>query len=354
MIEIAGMFFALFAGYVGLVLTFWAIAFAARAVIRALHWVLTAFCALLASSCRIIGHWILRPAFRPLGRRPPARAVAAAWRGATHAVRRVKQEAQRALATPPVFMQVCAGALAVLVLCAVTMNWPWIPVVAVIVWHVSDLRARDMTPPIMIGGAAGPADFVAARIRRANPSIDKEAARALAAELHDIVACVQGRCAAQPKPYPEFEASDLIQTLAHTIIDDRPPGDDAAANDGIWVMERLTELGGDELYLRYMRLFDRINGTDIVGELELDGPPAKKQKPELCLVRDDIPSLDAIMQALTAAVRLAQKREGPTKILDLLPAFKESVELDFIMRATEANRAALFDLAQKAGIPVKS
>ena len=37
----------------------------------------------------------------------------------------------------------------------------------------------------------------------------------------------------------------------------------------------------------------------------------------------------------------------------LLPAFKESVELDFIMRATEAHRAALFDLVQKAGIPVE-
>jgi hypothetical protein len=46
----------------------------------------------------------------------------------------------RALATALVFTQVCAGVLAVLVLCAVTMNWPWIPVVAVIVWHVSDLR----------------------------------------------------------------------------------------------------------------------------------------------------------------------------------------------------------------------
>jgi hypothetical protein len=101
-----------------------------------------------------------------------------------------------------------------------------------------------------------------------------------------------------------------------------------------------------------MRLFDRINGTNMVGDFDLDIPPAKKQKPELCLVRDDIPSLDAIMQALIAAVRLAQSGKGPTKILDLLPAFKESVELDFIMRATEAHRAALFDLAQKAGIPV--
>ena len=111
--------------------------------------------------------------------------------------------------------------------------------------------------------------------------------------------------------------------------------------------------GSGDLYLRYTRLFDRINGTNTVGDFDLDGPPAK-QKPELCLVRDDIPSLEAIMQALIAAVRLAQKREGPTKILDLLPEFKESAGIGFIMDATEAHRAALFDLVQKAGIPVKS
>jgi hypothetical protein len=208
-----------------------------------------------------------------------------------------------------------------------------------------------MVPPIVIGGAAGLADFVAARIRRANPTIDKEVARELATELHDIVACVQGRCAAQPKPYPEFETSDLIQTLARTVIDDRPPGNDADANDGIWVMELLTELGGDELYLRYMRLFDRINGTDIVGELELEGPPAKK--PKLSLVRDDLPPLEALKQAVIAAVRLAQKGEGPNRIMELLPEFKESAGIGFIMDATEAHRAALFDLVQKAGIPVE-
>ena len=75
-----------------------------------------------------------------------------------------------------------------------------------------------MAPPIVIGGAAGLADFVAARIRRANPSIDKEAARELAAELHDIVASARERCSAA-------EESDLIQTMMREIVDDRPPGD---------------------------------------------------------------------------------------------------------------------------------
>jgi len=102
-------------------------------------------------------------------------------------------------------------------------------------------------------------------------------------------------------------------------------------------------------YLRYMRLSERINGTDLVGKFKLD-PRAKR--PRLVLVRNDIPSLDAIMQALIAAVRLAQKGEGPRKILDLLPAFKDSSGLDFVMQATEEHREALFDLLQDAGIPV--
>ena len=205
-----------------------------------------------------------------------------------------------------------------------------------------------MAPPIVIGGAADPADLVAARIRRANPSIDKEAARELAAELHDIVACVR----ASPSPPGISTRTTSIQTMTHAIIDDRPPSDGAAANDSIWVMEWLTELGGDELYLRYMRLFDRINGTDIVGEFDLDGPPAKK--PELCLVRDDLPPLETLKQAVIAAVRLAQKGEGSNKICEHVPAFKDATGLNFIMEATEAHRKALFDLVQNAGIPVKS
>ena len=32
-------------------------------------------------------------------------------------------------------------------------------------------------------------------------------------------------------------------------------------------MERLTDVGGDELYVRYMRLCDSVNGTDIVTQL---------------------------------------------------------------------------------------
>jgi hypothetical protein len=142
--------------------------------------------------------------------------------------------------------------------------------------------------------------------------------------------------------------------MTYVIIED--PGAESAAGDHEYLVGMLchdsdSDNSGD-LYLRYMRLFDRINGTDMVGEFNLDGPTASKQKPKLCLVRDDIPSLDAIMQALTQAVRLAQRGEGPRKILDLLPAFKDSSGLTFIMNATEEHREALFDLARDAGIPM--
>jgi hypothetical protein len=212
-----------------------------------------------------------------------------------------------------------------------------------------------MAPPIVIGGAAGPADLTAARIRRANPSIGREAARELAADLHDIVG--RARALGRAEGFSAAIENGLIQTMMREIVDDRPPGDAAAYDDGanasMYLASMLTDPDSPEdLYLRYMRLFDRINGTDIVGECDLDGPSAKK--PELCLVRDDLPPLEALKQAVIAAVRLAQKGESSNKILELVSAFRHATGLYFIMNATEAHREALFDLAQKAGIPVKS
>ena len=115
-----------------------------------------------------------------------------------------------------------------------------------------------------------PADLTGARFRRVNPSMNEGTARELAAELHDIIACVQRHCAAQPRPYPAFEESDVIQTLVRTVIDFSTSDKDAAANEGEWLMDVLSYLGGHELYLRYMRLTDRVNGTDLVTECDLD------------------------------------------------------------------------------------
>ena len=55
---------------------------------------------------------------------------------------------------------------------------------------------------------------------------------------------------------------------------------------------------------------------------------------------------------VTNAVRLAQKGEGSNKILDLLPGFKDTTGLTFVMNAEDKHRLALYDLIQAAGLPV--
>jgi hypothetical protein len=66
----------------------------------------------------------------------------------------------------------------------------------------------------------------------------------------------------------------------------------------------------------------------------------------------DLPPLDTLKAIVTNAVRLAQKGEGSKKILDLLPAFKDTTGLTFVMNAEDKHRVALYDLVQAAGLPV--
>ena len=153
-----------------------------------------------------------------------------------------------------------------------------------------------------------PADLVTARIRRKNPSLSQEAARQMAAELDDIIAYARKR----PWAEPGFSADDereLIEVMTYVISE----GDDAADGDHEYLVGMLydpdTEGAGDDLYLRYMRLFDRINGTNMVGDFDLYGAPAKNPTPYL--VRNDLPPFDALKQAVIAAVLLARKGEGP-------------------------------------------
>ena len=64
----------------------------------------------------------------------------------------------------------------------------------------------------------------------------------------------------------------------------------------------------------------------------------------------EIPTLDMLKATVTQAVRQAQKKEGPAKILELLPAFKAKTGLEYIMNSTEAHREALFELVEEAGL----
>jgi hypothetical protein len=78
--------------------------------------------------------------------------------------------------------------------------------------------------------------------------------------------------------------------------------------------------------------------------------PTPEVKPE----PREIPALDVLKQAVTRAVRAAQKKEpgAPLKILDLLPDFKRKTGLDFVMSAEDKHREALFDLIEDAGLEI--
>ena len=125
-------------------------------------------------------------------------------------------------------------------------------------------------------------ELTAARIRRANPSIGKAAAREIAAELDDIVTGVRKYCARRPD-YSANDENDLIQTIMRGIVDD--PAYDADGDDCIFLAAMLgdpddpDDNNGFNLFSRFIRLFDRVNGTDVVGESGLDDTPPPGEKP---------------------------------------------------------------------------
>ena len=117
-----------------------------------------------------------------------------------------------------------------------------------------------------------PIDFTAIQIRRANASITEETAQTLAAELHDIISSARKLYSVQPSPKSnaKCEEIDVVETLRRTAVNVWPADQRRAANESCWLMERLTDVGGDELYVRYLRLCDSVNGTDLVTGLELN------------------------------------------------------------------------------------
>jgi hypothetical protein len=66
----------------------------------------------------------------------------------------------------------------------------------------------------------------------------------------------------------------------------------------------------------------------------------------------ELPALETLKSVVTTAVRLAQKGEGSKKILELLPAFKDTTGLDFVMNAEDRHRGPLYDLVLAADLPV--
>ena len=83
-------------------------------------------------------------------------------------------------------------------------------------------------------------------------------------------------------------------------------------------------------------------------------PPVVAQVPAAPAPQErELPSLEALKAVVTAAVRAAQKKEGPTTILDLLPDFKAKTKLNFVMEAKDEHRPALADLIENAGLALE-
>jgi hypothetical protein len=122
-----------------------------------------------------------------------------------------------------------------------------------------------------------PIRFTVADIARANPSLSESEAFDLAWEAHNIIAAVQASYIAFPPSQAElvaracnenkrllyadqlaFEEADLIEMLRRTIVGIWPGNERETADLSEWLMERLDDIGGDSLYLQYLRLCDRI------------------------------------------------------------------------------------------------
>jgi hypothetical protein len=116
---------------------------------------------------------------------------------------------------------------------------------------------------------SAPVDLMAARMRRVNRSINEETAGELAAEAQEIIACVQrSYSAGLRRGSPDDEEIDVVRTFLRTVVDIWPSEKGDAADESVWLMERLTDID-DELYRRYMRLCDRVNGTDLFAAWDL-------------------------------------------------------------------------------------
>jgi hypothetical protein len=63
--------------------------------------------------------------------------------------------------------------------------------------------------------------------------------------------------------FVDNEETDIVETMLRTAVDVLPLDGDVRARESGWLYERFSAVDGDELYDRYLRLFDRINGTDL-------------------------------------------------------------------------------------------
>jgi hypothetical protein len=108
-----------------------------------------------------------------------------------------------------------------------------------------------------------PVELTAMRIQ-GRASISAEAAHQLAIELRSIVAAYRQLFTLRPPcgNYVENEETDVVETILRTAVDLWPLDGDEIAHESVWLFERFSAVNGDELYERYLRLFDKVNGTN--------------------------------------------------------------------------------------------
>ena len=149
-----------------------------------------------------------------------------------------------------------------------------------------------------------PIALTLAQIARANQEIRDDEALKLAQELHDLIAAVQTAYIDRPPkpaalaarlpdedahlPYEDaiaFEVADVVDTLRRSVLGFLPPDWNEACSAGVWLMERLTDLGDDSLYDRYLRLCSRIGDPGVraareVVEAAFTRPPTTHDETE--------------------------------------------------------------------------
>jgi hypothetical protein len=117
-----------------------------------------------------------------------------------------------------------------------------------------------------------PFALTVSQIIRHVQAISANEACQLACELHDLVAAVRAayatcppdriplvKCPPDGAPQPvedlvAFELADVIEALRSTVFGVWPTDDRAARAQAEFIEDRLTLVGGDALYLRYLRL----------------------------------------------------------------------------------------------------
>ena len=109
-----------------------------------------------------------------------------------------------------------------------------------------------------------PVELTAMRIQ-GRASVSAATAHQMAIELHGIVGAYRQLFAVRPPcdSFVDNEETDVVETVLRTAVDILPLDGDVRGRESAWLYERFSAVDGDELYERYLRLFDRINGTSL-------------------------------------------------------------------------------------------